>query len=791
MDNRHLLNNHNELIPNGRTSMPVAPHKEASLESIFVTDSLTTPTLLSTPVNVKITAEGLKMEPGLEAQLAGLQTSTCGPVAMASLPISALNSSEKLNVQVSDLENIPILNPIDGRTVDLQSLAANNQSIPGVQMVKLTLINCGDQQTILLTTPSGPLSGWDQSADGLTITIPENLLGGNDLNLAGLSTVPVASIPQSQPPVLEPEPSGISDKVNYATITSLPPITSVSDKLYAQKVPTSAPSMVDATQNYAFQDLVPLLTSNGDKTKLLDKTAPSSSVFQTNTADFFQTPTVPITLNLPAESSVSLVDYATTELKIARPISPDDPSPPSNNADNLSDADRETMSPGIDCTEINTRELALQISSELKRYSIPQAVFAQKILHRSQGTLSDLLRNPKPWSKLKSGRETFKRMWKWLHEPQPQRMAELKAATTETEVYPPKRKSSEVKPGEEKSAKRPRLVFTDIQRRTLHAIFKETKRPSKEMQVTIAQQLDLEVSTVANFFMNARRRSVDKWQDDNEVRQNDSPSPSHSVDATSPTQPSQATSNSQPPNLHAVSVSSASSNDPLLASQVLPSDSLQDNPLLSSGAATGVDFSDSPAPPSLTPDTVVTSSLTLAGGDLPTQVPVSGGILVTTSAPSDTNSTTAVPQLLTHSMQLLPVAQSAILINTPLDTGACGGGRDDQSTATANAATACLISGLPVSLDSLSLPSALFPTPSSASGPTLFRTEPAADSPNPGLVLPSASTLIGHDRGVQSSGTGATTVTTTTAVPLRQIKQESPMAAGPPTHVAIPINPKK
>lgn len=31
--------------------------------------------------------------------------------------------------------------------------------------------------------------------------------------------------------------------------------------------------------------------------------------------------------------------------------------------------------------------------------------------------------------------------------------------------------------------KKPRLVFTDIQRRTLHAIFKETKRPSKEMQV--------------------------------------------------------------------------------------------------------------------------------------------------------------------------------------------------------------------------------------------------------------------------------------------------------------------
>lgn len=47
--------------------------------------------------------------------------------------------------------------------------------------------------------------------------------------------------------------------------------------------------------------------------------------------------------------------------------------------------------------------------------------------------------------------------------------------------------------------KKPRLVFTDIQRRTLHAIFKETKRPSKEMQQTIAQQLGLEVP-ILNFF---------------------------------------------------------------------------------------------------------------------------------------------------------------------------------------------------------------------------------------------------------------------------------------------------
>ncbi|VDL78610.1 unnamed protein product [Nippostrongylus brasiliensis] len=81
-----------------------------------------------------------------------------------------------------------------------------------------------------------------------------------------------------------------------------------------------------------------------------------------------------------------------------------------------------------DGEELNTKDLAQRISAELKRYSIPQAIFAQKILCRSQGTLSDLLRNPKPWSKLKSGRETFRRMAKWLQEPEFKRMSDLRMA---------------------------------------------------------------------------------------------------------------------------------------------------------------------------------------------------------------------------------------------------------------------------------------------------------------------------------------------------------------------------
>ncbi|KAM6979564.1 hepatocyte nuclear factor 6 isoform 2-T2 [Aplochiton taeniatus] len=179
-----------------------------------------------------------------------------------------------------------------------------------------------------------------------------------------------------------------------------------------------------------------------------------------------------------------------------------------HNREQASGPGQQGSNSGGQMEEVNTKEVAQRITTELKRYSIPQAIFAQRVLCRSQGTLSDLLRNPKPWSKLKSGRETFRRMWKWLQEPEFQRMSALRLAAC-------KRKEQDHGRHEQGSAsKKSRLVFTDVQRRTLHAIFKENKRPSKELQITISQQLGLELTTVSNFFMNARRRSLDKWLDD-------------------------------------------------------------------------------------------------------------------------------------------------------------------------------------------------------------------------------------------------------------------------------------
>ncbi|CAD6198612.1 unnamed protein product [Caenorhabditis auriculariae] len=172
---------------------------------------------------------------------------------------------------------------------------------------------------------------------------------------------------------------------------------------------------------------------------------------------------------------------------------------------------------------IDTKELCRRIAYELKQHSIPQATFAERILCRSQGTLSDLLRNPKPWNKLKSGRETFRRMFNWVQQPLATRLAILDMIKTDGDEGASSRTISGLSPPtpaqnvrqarrsisdpDAPNSKRPRLVFTDIQKRTLQAIFKETQRPSREMQQTIAEHLRLDLSTVANFFMNARRRS--------------------------------------------------------------------------------------------------------------------------------------------------------------------------------------------------------------------------------------------------------------------------------------------
>ncbi|KAL9978438.1 hypothetical protein ACROYT_G015952 [Oculina patagonica] len=105
--------------------------------------------------------------------------------------------------------------------------------------------------------------------------------------------------------------------------------------------------------------------------------------------------------------------------------------------------------------ELDTKEIAEALTNELKKYSIPQAVFARKVLNRSQGTLSDVLRKPKPWNELRGGREIFRKMKEWLDLPEVKRIPQLrteaaleldaKARKEELHVHGPAAKKSSCK----------------------------------------------------------------------------------------------------------------------------------------------------------------------------------------------------------------------------------------------------------------------------------------------------------------------------------------------------------
>ncbi|CAH8522742.1 unnamed protein product [Heterobilharzia americana] len=661
-------------------------------------------------------------------------SSGCGTLTMAPVPIGAL-APGKIGLPLGDLENIPIFNTGDAGSLELQALQGGAQALQGVQTVKLTFINCGDQQTILLTTPSTHFTMPDQSLDGMTLTLPDNLLA-TDLNFAGLTSMQLGELTGGND---KANVSDSSKSTNYANMTSLPPITSVSDKLYSQMANEN--DTIQQSHSYAIEDLKPVMQKNGEK---LHESNPAYG--HTNQPGSLNVSPAVVTSQNTFSQTMGVKPMKLIDQGNMSPIPQVDGSDQEGNDQNLPD----------DMSELNTKDLAQRISAELKRYSIPQAVFAQRVLCRSQGTLSDLLRNPKPWSKLKSGRETFRRMWNWLNEPEYQRMSALRLATC-------KRKTEETqKTQDERTSKKPRLVFTDIQRRTLHAIFKETKRPSKEMQATIAQQLNLEVSTVANFFMNARRRSLDKWVDDKDVQLTASTSsPVHSLEGSPPNHSTRMSS-------HMVDHCAVRSAHDTITTSHLP-DSMNDSvlnriPGCHSALSTSVELSSSPAPPSLTPD----PSLSMNHSDVHLNAPCLVNEDARNSLLLSSNDSNVLPsQLLNHlvvggpnamlvTQNVSPDAEKSIMHSTPLSSSCI---------------TSSGLSTIKSALDSLCDPPSLSPHSHLPPAPveTLHNIHPIPRSmahrstADANHVLPSASTLIGHDRLIVDSIGQSTTTTVLTS----------------------------
>ncbi|XP_077015968.1 homeobox protein cut-like 2 isoform X2 [Tamandua tetradactyla] len=107
--------------------------------------------------------------------------------------------------------------------------------------------------------------------------------------------------------------------------------------------------------------------------------------------------------------------------------------------------------------EVDTLELTRQVKEKLAKNGICQRIFGEKVLGLSQGSVSDMLSRPKPWSKLtQKGREPFIRMQLWLSDQLGQAVSQQPSASQASPAEPRPSPSPPPSPTEpEKSSQEP------------------------------------------------------------------------------------------------------------------------------------------------------------------------------------------------------------------------------------------------------------------------------------------------------------------------------------------------
>uniref|UniRef100_F6YGU2 Homeobox protein cut-like n=1 Tax=Monodelphis domestica TaxID=13616 RepID=F6YGU2_MONDO len=107
--------------------------------------------------------------------------------------------------------------------------------------------------------------------------------------------------------------------------------------------------------------------------------------------------------------------------------------------------------------EVDTLELTRQVKEKLAKNGICQRIFGEKVLGLSQGSVSDMLSRPKPWSKLtQKGREPFIRMQLWLTDQLGQAISQQPNPTQASPAEARSTPSPPPSPGEpEKSSQEP------------------------------------------------------------------------------------------------------------------------------------------------------------------------------------------------------------------------------------------------------------------------------------------------------------------------------------------------
>ncbi|RXM31340.1 Homeobox protein cut-like 2 [Acipenser ruthenus] len=176
--------------------------------------------------------------------------------------------------------------------------------------------------------------------------------------------------------------------------------------------------------------------------------------------------------------------------------------------------------------EVDTLELTRQVKEKLAKNGICQRIFGEKVLGLSQGSVSDMLSRPKPWSKLtQKGREPFIRMQLWLVDQLGQglvqsvnyTLAYLKRRygllSTGSDSDSPSTRSDCVSPclapsdfGHFSQSKKARVVLAAEEKEALKKAYLLEPYPSQHTIELLGSQLSLKTNTVINWFHNYRSR---------------------------------------------------------------------------------------------------------------------------------------------------------------------------------------------------------------------------------------------------------------------------------------------
>ncbi|CAD5120722.1 DgyrCDS9286 [Dimorphilus gyrociliatus] len=201
------------------------------------------------------------------------------------------------------------------------------------------------------------------------------------------------------------------------------------------------------------------------------------------------------------------------------PPPPPPPPPPPQSTSSPAESDYRQSSSSVADSELDTLAITSKVKEVLTANNLGQKLFGEAILGLSQGSVSELLSKPKPWSMLShKGREPFIKMHMWLQDPAKFDRLRLYQSETPAGKNSRKRKHQSAiissnsnccdnSASSSDNQKRPRVFFTEQQKETLRNAYASDPYPSQNVIENLANQLNVGQKTIVNWFHNHRMRA--------------------------------------------------------------------------------------------------------------------------------------------------------------------------------------------------------------------------------------------------------------------------------------------